>query len=150
MPGALRDGGHGGHLPRQRRALWHYGEQLQLGIARTAPRSLEYRQGFELVAGLPRRGVFCDNVLAAGQQELSSHFAQSDHTVFNGIDYDTSDRGVPLLPDSVARFECRTHQVHDCGDHYIIVGEVESYRSDEREPLLFYNGRYAFVSAGQD
>jgi len=93
---------------------------------------------------------FAINVLAAGQQELSSHFAQSDHTVFNGIDYDTSDRGVPLLPDSVARFECRTHQVHDCGDHYIIVGEVESYRSDEREPLLFYNGRYASVSNGQD
>jgi len=93
---------------------------------------------------------FAINVLAAGQQELSSHFAQSDHTVFIGIDYDTSDRGVPLLPDSVASFECRTHQVHDCGDHYIIVGEVDSYRSNEREPLLFYNGRYASVSNGQD
>jgi len=93
---------------------------------------------------------FAINVLAAGQQELSSHFAQSDHTVFNGIDYDTSDRGVPLLSDSVARFECRTHQVHDCGDHYIIVGEVDSYRSNEREPLLFYNGQYASVSNGQD
>ena len=93
---------------------------------------------------------FAINVLAAGQQELSSHFAQSDHTVFNGIDYDTSDRGVPLLPDSVARFECRTHQVHDCGDHYIIVGEVDSYRSNEREPLLFYNGRYASVRSNQD
>ena len=93
---------------------------------------------------------FAINVLAAGQQELSSHFAQSDHTVFNGIDYDTSDRGVPLLSDSVARFECRTHQVHDCGDHYIIVGEVDSYRSNEREPLLFYNGRYASVSNDQD
>ena len=93
---------------------------------------------------------FAINVLAAGQQELSSHFAQSDHTVFNGIDYDTSDRGVPLLPDSVACFECRTHQVHDCGDHYIIVGEVESYRSDEREPLLFYNGRYVAMSERKD
>jgi len=93
---------------------------------------------------------FAINVLAAGQQELSSHFAQSDHTVFNGIDYDTSARGVPLLPDSVARFECRTHHVHDCGDHYIIVGEVESFRSDEREPLLFYNGRYVAMSECQD
>lgn len=93
---------------------------------------------------------FAINVLAAGQQELSSHFAQSDHTVFNGINYDTSDRGVPLLPDSVACFECHTHQVHDCGDHYIIVGEVDSYRSNEREPLLFYNGRYASVSNDQD
>jgi flavin reductase (DIM6/NTAB) family NADH-FMN oxidoreductase RutF len=93
---------------------------------------------------------FAINVLAVGQQELSSHFAQSDHTVFNGIDYDTSARGVPLLPDSVARFECRTHQVHDCGDHYIIVGEVERFRSDEREPLLFYNGRYVAMSERQD
>lgn len=93
---------------------------------------------------------FAINVLAAGQQELSSHFAQSDHTVFNGIDYETSARGVPLLPDSVARFECRTHQVYDCGDHFIIVGEVESYRSDEREPLLFYNGQYVAMSERQD
>lgn len=92
---------------------------------------------------------FAINVLAAGQRELSSHFAQSDHTVFNGIDYTTSAKGVPLLPDSVACFECRTHQVHDCGDHYIIVGEVENYRSDEREPLLFYNGRYVTMSKRQ-
>ena len=56
----------------------------------------------------------------------------------------------PCLPDSVARFECRTHQVHDCGDHFIIVGEVESYRSDEREPLLFYNGQYVAMSERQD
>ena len=46
--------------------LWHYGEQLQLGIARTAPRALEYRQGFELLAGLPRRGAFCDQRACGG------------------------------------------------------------------------------------
>lgn len=93
---------------------------------------------------------FAVNVLSAGQQELSSHFAQSDHTVFNGIDYETSARGVPLLPDSVACFECRTHQVYDCGDHYIIVGEVENYRAHDREPLLFYNGQYVAMSESQD
>ena len=93
---------------------------------------------------------FAINVLAAGQHELSSHFAQSDHTVFNGIEYETSARNVPLIPDSVACFECRTHQVHDCGDHYIIVGEVENYRSDEQEPLLFYDGRYVAMGERQD
>jgi flavin reductase (DIM6/NTAB) family NADH-FMN oxidoreductase RutF len=93
---------------------------------------------------------FAINVLAAGQRELSSHFAQSDHTVFNGIEYETSARGVPLLADSVACFECRTHQVHDCGDHYIIVGEVENYRSDEQDPLLFYDGRYVAMGERQD
>lgn len=93
---------------------------------------------------------FAINVLAAGQHELSSHFAQSDHTVFNGIEYETSARGVPLLPESLACFECRTHQVHDCGDHYIIVGEVENYRSDEKQPLLFYEGKYVTIGDSQD
>jgi 3-hydroxy-9,10-secoandrosta-1,3,5(10)-triene-9,17-dione monooxygenase reductase component len=93
---------------------------------------------------------FAINVLAAGQRKLSSHFAQSDDTVFNGIEHETSARHVPLIRDSVACFECRTHQVHDCGDHYIIVGEVENYRSGEQEPLLFYDGRYVAMSERQD
>jgi 3-hydroxy-9,10-secoandrosta-1,3,5(10)-triene-9,17-dione monooxygenase reductase component len=57
---------------------------------------------------------------------------------------------VPLLVDPVACFECRTHQVHDCGDHYIIIGEVEEFRSDDREPLLFYNGQYAALGKPRD
>ena len=40
---------------------------------------------------------FAINVLEAGQQELSSHFAQSDHTVFRGIDFQNSSKDVPLL-----------------------------------------------------
>jgi flavin reductase (DIM6/NTAB) family NADH-FMN oxidoreductase RutF len=89
---------------------------------------------------------FAINVLAAGQQALSSHFAQSDHTVFSGIDYDTSEHGVPLIPDSVACFECRTHQLHDCGDHHIIIGVVERFRSNAGQPLLFYNGDYTLLA----
>ena len=85
---------------------------------------------------------FAVNVLGIGQIEISHHFAQSDHTRFNGIDYTLSEDGVPLLPDTVACFECRTHQIHDCGDHYIIIGEVKRYRSAAGEPLLFYGGEY--------
>jgi flavin reductase (DIM6/NTAB) family NADH-FMN oxidoreductase RutF len=86
---------------------------------------------------------FAINVLGAGQREISHHFAQADHTRFNGIEYDVSKHGVPLIPGSVACFECRTHQVHDCGDHYIIIGEVDSFRCNGDEPLLFYSGEYA-------
>ena len=93
---------------------------------------------------------FAINVLGAGQQELASHFAQSDHTIFRGIDFQNSAKDVPLLVDPVACFECRTHQVHDCGDHYIIIGEVEEFRSDDREPLLFYNGQYAALGKPRD
>ena len=89
---------------------------------------------------------FAINILGAGQRTLSSHFAQSDHTRFNNVEYTTSARDVPLLPGAVACFECRTHQIHDCGDHYIIVGEVESYRSDDGKPLLFFGGQYAMIA----
>ena len=88
---------------------------------------------------------FAINVLNAHQSDLSHHFAQSDHTVFKGIEYTVSQHGVPILPDTIACFECRTHEVHDCGDHFIIIGEVEDFRSDDREPLLFYGGEYRRV-----
>ncbi len=85
---------------------------------------------------------FAINVLGADQLELSHHFAQSDHTVFNGVDYSSSDHGVPILPGTIACFECRTFGVHDCGDHHIIIGEVERFRSNDEEPLLFCGGEY--------
>ena len=85
---------------------------------------------------------FAINVLGAGQRDLSHHFAQSDHTVFNGIEYTVSEHGVPILPGTIACFECRTHEIHECGDHFIIVGEIDKFRSDDREPLLFYSGDY--------
>jgi flavin reductase (DIM6/NTAB) family NADH-FMN oxidoreductase RutF len=86
---------------------------------------------------------FAINVLGAEQRALAEHFAQSDHTVFNGVEYDRSANDVPLLPGAVATFECRTHQTHDCGDHYIVIGAVEKFSSNDNEPLLFHNGRYA-------
>ena len=85
---------------------------------------------------------FAINVLAADQQQLSSHFARTDHTLFRGIEYTLSGDGAPLLPGTLATFECRTHAIHDCGDHYIIVGEVTGYRSGDGDPLLFFGGGY--------
>lgn len=85
---------------------------------------------------------FAINVLAADQQALSHHFAQADHTRFNGIEYTLSDEGVPLLPDTLACFECRTFDTLDCGDHHIIIGKIERFRSTDGEPLLFFGGEY--------
>jgi flavin reductase (DIM6/NTAB) family NADH-FMN oxidoreductase RutF len=85
---------------------------------------------------------FAINVLGAEQRQLAEHFAQSDHTVFNAVEYERSANDVPLLPGAVACFECRTHQTYDCGDHHIIIGEVEKFTSNDNEPLLFHNGRY--------
>lgn len=87
-------------------------------------------------------GHFAINVLGVEQRHISHHFAQSDHTVFDGVEYTSSEHGVPILPDTIACFECRTFDVHDCGDHYIIIGMIERFRSNDEEPLLFYSGEY--------
>ena len=89
---------------------------------------------------------FAINVLAADQEALSVHFAQTDRPSFEAVAHELSDRGVPLLQETLACFECRTHEIHDCGDHHIIIGEVEKFRFAEGEPLLFYAGRYAQVA----
>jgi flavin reductase (DIM6/NTAB) family NADH-FMN oxidoreductase RutF len=90
---------------------------------------------------------FAINILSRDQQELSAHFAKSDHTLFDTIEILRSDENVPLIPGTLACFECRTHQVHDCGDHYIIIGEVVRFAARDTEPLLFFNGKYAGLKA---
>lgn len=82
------------------------------------------------------------NVLGAEQQPVSANFARSDADLFNGVDYGLTDRGVPRLASTLAWFDCRTYETHDCGDHYIIVGEVLDYEARDGEPLMFYRGRY--------
>lgn len=88
---------------------------------------------------------FAINVLTSRQQDLSVHFARSDHTLFDTVETTRSAENIPLLPDTLACFVCRTFKIHDCGDHYIIIGEVVRYESTDAEPLLFFDGRYATV-----
>ena len=85
---------------------------------------------------------FAINVLASNQEPISSHFAKSDHTLFADVDHELSKNGVPLLPGTIARFECKTHAIHDCGDHFIIIGEVIEFQAKEGRPLLFFGGQY--------
>ena len=85
---------------------------------------------------------FAINVLTEDQQDLSMHFARSDHTLFDDVEHELTEDGVPVLPGTLATFECRTHEIHDCGDHHIIIGEVTAFRAGEGEPLLFFRGSY--------
>lgn len=85
---------------------------------------------------------FAIHVLAEDQGAISTHFARTNHTRFDGIDYSASAAGVPILPNCLALLECSTFQVHDCGDHYIIVGEVDRFSAKSAKPLLFFDGHY--------
>jgi len=93
---------------------------------------------------------FAVNVLSADQRALSMHFAQSVHTLFTGVPYSFSASGSPVLADILALFECRTHEIHDCGDHHIIIGEVIDFGSCDEDPLLFFGGGYRHIGGPND
>jgi len=85
---------------------------------------------------------FAVNVLREDQQSLAEHFARSESVSFEGIDYRLNGSAVPMLENSLACMECRTDQIIEAGDHYIIIGEIESFVSNDAEPLLFFAGDY--------
>lgn len=89
---------------------------------------------------------FAINILSSEQRHVSEHFARTDHTRFNGIEYEVAETGVPIIPETIACLHCRTHQIHDCGDHYIIVGNVTDFRFNDEKPLIFTNGDYALLT----
>ena len=85
---------------------------------------------------------FAFHILSDQQEHLSQHFARTDHTRFERIDFSLSADGVPTLPDCIAVMHCSTYETHDCGDHHIIIGRVERFDYADGDPLLFFRSRY--------
>lgn len=85
---------------------------------------------------------FAIHVLHANQQHHAEHFARADHSRYDGIDFEISPDSVPILPDVLARFDCATRQIHDAGDHHIIVGEVLAHSRSDGAALIFHHGQY--------
>src|SRR5260370_39116986 len=51
-------------------------------------------------------GRFCVNVLATDHESLSSQFSRSGTDKFEGVEFDRSPKGSPLLPGAVASIDC--------------------------------------------
>ncbi|MFI5689188.1 flavin reductase family protein [Streptomyces sp. NPDC051636] len=95
---------------------------------------------------IARAGVFCVNVLAAGQGEVCRAFAVSGADKFTGVAYDPAPVSAsPLLAGAAAWIDCTIHAVHTGGDHLIVVGRVDALGTGEAPdgPLVFHRGRFA-------
>src|SRR5262245_13460713 len=89
---------------------------------------------------------FAINVLAAGDAELSSHFAKPGEDKFARFSdrFEKGISGVPLLQGAVSRLECHSRHRYYGGDHIVIIGVVERYAYDASlSPLVFHRGGYA-------
>lgn len=96
----------------------------------------------------------------AAAQDYSIHILGLEHfdliqrfsrrgTGFDGLAHDLTPEGVPVLPDALARFDCRQHATHDGGDHLIILGRVTRLALRDGAPLVFSQGAYGgFVHGG--
>jgi flavin reductase (DIM6/NTAB) family NADH-FMN oxidoreductase RutF len=89
-------------------------------------------------------GSFCVNVLGADQEDVCRAFATSGEDKFKGIGWKASESGSPLLDGVLAWIDCAIEDVHDGGDHHIVVGRVLGLAvANEGAPLVFYRGGYA-------
>ena len=89
--------------------------------------------------------AFVVNILAAGQQEVSEHFASLNDDKFTVVKYRQSGRGLPVLEDVAVNLECKLFAEHDGGDHTVFVGLVEEVHVHELEPLVYFHGDYYLV-----
>lgn len=85
---------------------------------------------------------FAINVLTAQQKELCFRFASKvDGDRFDGVALEPSRFDLPLLADSLARFECSRYHEYDAGDHVMFLGRVEDFRRGQGDALIFSGGR---------
>jgi len=86
---------------------------------------------------------FAINVLHIGQQPISNLFASKGIDRFKEVDWETWERDVPIIKNSLASIECIKRTEIDQGDHIILIGEVIRTQFEPRkDPLLYVGGKY--------
>ncbi len=92
---------------------------------------------------------FAINILNEDQYLESKHFSKSADDKFEGLDDVEEYMGILILNKSLTTFVCRQYELHEAGDHYIIVGQIEACRNQMGNPLVFHNGQYKQANVHQ-
>ncbi len=90
--------------------------------------------------------AFIVNVLQHSQLDLSERFAAPAPDKFENVGYSPGILGIPRLSGSLANIDCLITEIHEGGDHSVIIGSVESAAVFEGDPLLYFRGRYATLA----
>ncbi len=88
-------------------------------------------------------GRFCVNVLAERQADLCNRFGYGKGAKFEGLSWELSRWGSPVLPDVLVRVHAEVREVHAAGDHDVVIGRVLGLETpaDDR-PMVFFRGRF--------
>ena len=82
------------------------------------------------------------NVLNAEQAHLAQRFSRRTEKPFEGVEYELSRTGQPILTGVSAWFECHNRSRYPEGDHVIFVGEVEDCAFQPQASLIFHAGQF--------
>jgi len=90
-----------------------------------------------------KSGRFTVNVLDEEQAGLCARFGSAAGRKFEGLEWEASSLGTPVLPGVLLSVHAEISAVHQAGDHDIVVGLVrEASSSGPRRPLVFYRGQF--------
>ncbi|RJF97902.1 flavin reductase family protein [Noviherbaspirillum saxi] len=87
------------------------------------------------------------NILSGNQAALAERFAMRIDNRFDGVDFDLSYTGLPILKGASAWFECHNRSRYPEGDHVIFVGEVERCEVTPQPPLVFHGGKFTTTAS---
>ena len=91
-------------------------------------------------------GAFCVNILSSDQEALCRTFAASGADKFAGVGWSTAATGAPVLDGALAFIDCHLEQIHDAGDHELVIGRVLDMGVGEGTPLLYYRSGFGGFS----
>ena len=95
---------------------------------------------FELLGESGSYGV---SILSSAQEIFSNHFAGWEQEVEPEFLWQLE---TPLLKGAVAHIVADIKNVHPAGDHTLFVGEVQHLEAFDKEPLLYFTGKYGRLS----
>jgi flavin reductase (DIM6/NTAB) family NADH-FMN oxidoreductase RutF len=90
-----------------------------------------------------KAGRFCANILTSDQEDVCRQLALKGGDKFARLRWEESAHGTPHIAGAIGWIDCTITDVHDAGDHYVVLAYVESLRADHRaSPLIFLRGGY--------
>ncbi|WP_369990824.1 flavin reductase family protein [Pseudomonas xanthosomatis] len=97
-----------------------------------------------------KAGRFAVNILSGEQVGVSNQFARRGTDKWQGVQWQASPLGNPLIAGSLHWLDCEIHAEHAAGDHLIVIGEVKALNVEEptaAQPLLYFKGQYCNLAA---
>ncbi len=89
--------------------------------------------------------TFALSVLAFDQDALAARFGDGDRPAgaaqFDGVPHHLSACG-PVIDMATAWIGCGLHDMHQVGDHHLVIGEVRLAEATDRRPLVRHDGAY--------